>query len=212
MNSTRSTDVHMTRHTSRVLSGSMSALALMIVPALATALPTARPSAILMPNASLQTRVSQSDISSIVNDAAQAVVGPRGMKRLTDFGNLDSGWDGANGRRLDIHSVERFSHFFAETNFCPNDACIFMSRDGNVVVNWLDPASAGQDIIELEFCVDGIDYFIEASGEEGSVPFEPYGFQLLVEHINRHMAGLVEYHALYMSADTAPVSTLAVAA
>ena len=55
-----------------------------------------------------------------------------------------------------------------------------MSAQGNVVVNW--PDQDGQ-LVELEFLPSGIDYFIERSGEEGTVPKGDIGFTKLLNRV-----------------------------
>ena len=55
-----------------------------------------------------------------------------------------------------------------------------MSSRGNVVVNWLD--HQGQ-LLELEFHPNGIDYFVERTGEEGSSGVESQDFGVLLDRV-----------------------------
>ena len=55
-----------------------------------------------------------------------------------------------------------------------------MSAQGNVVVNWPDQAD---QLIELEFHSSGVEYFIERSGEEGTVKRGDVGFTKLLNRV-----------------------------
>ena len=127
----------------------------------------------------------QEDVSTLISDAANAAVGTAGLKRLGNFFRLQAGWDGRASKPIDLNSVAVFSSFFAETGLRPDQLGVFMSAQGNVVVNW--PDQAGQ-LIELEFHSSGVDYFIERSGEEGTVKSSDFGFSKLLNRV----AGFVE--------------------
>jgi hypothetical protein len=60
--------------------------------------------------------------------------------------------------------MEAFSQFFRDTGLHPDGLAVFMSREGNVTVNWLDESGG---LIELEFSDAGVHFFVEGSGEEG---------------------------------------------
>ena len=120
------------------------------------------------------------DVSTLITDAASAAVGTAGLKRLGNFFRLQAGWDGRASKPIDLNSVAVFSSFFAETGLRPDQLGVFMSAQGNVVVNW--PDQAGQ-LIELEFHSSGVDYFIERSGEEGTVKRGDFGFSKLLNRV-----------------------------
>lgn len=119
----------------------------------------------------------QEGISTLIHDAAKAAIGDTGSKRLENFFRLQAGWDGDASKPINLNSVEVFSNFFAETGLHPDRLGIFMSAQGNVVVNW--PDQDGQ-LVELEFLPSGIEYFIERSGEEGAVAKGDIGFTKLL--------------------------------
>ena len=120
------------------------------------------------------------DVSTLISDGANAAVGAAGLKRLGNFFRLQAGWDGRASKPIDLNSVAVFSSFFAETGLRPDQLGVFMSAQGNVVVNW--PDQAGQ-LIELEFHSSGVDYFIERSGEEGTVQRGDVGFTKLLNRV-----------------------------
>lgn len=122
----------------------------------------------------------QEDVSTLISDAANAAVGTAGLKRLGNFFRLQAGWDGRASKPIDLNSVAVFSSFFAETGLRPDQLGVFMSAQGNVVVNW--PDQAGQ-LIELEFHSSGVDYFIERSGEEGTDKRGDFGFRKLLNRV-----------------------------
>ena len=127
----------------------------------------------------------QEEVSTLISDAARVAVGPAGLKRLENFFRLQAGWDGRASKPIDLNSVAVFSSFFAETGLRPDRLGVFMSAQGNVVVNW--PDQDGQ-LVELEFHSSGVDYFIERRGEEGAVARGDIGFSKLL----RQVAGRVE--------------------
>ncbi|HVK54061.1 MAG TPA: hypothetical protein VM532_03435 [Burkholderiales bacterium] len=121
----------------------------------------------------------QEDVSTLISDAAKAAIGTTGLKRLENFFRLQAGWDGKGSKPIELKSVEVFSSFFAETGLRPNQLGVFMSAQGNVVVNWLD--QEGQ-LVELEFLPSGVEYFIAKSGEEGTTMGD-IGFSKLLNRL-----------------------------
>lgn len=120
------------------------------------------------------------DVSTLISNAARAAVGTAGLTRLENFFRLQAGWDGRASKPIDLNSVAVFSSFFAETGLRPDQLGVFMSAQGNVVVNW--PDQDGQ-LVELEFHSSGVDYFIERSGEEGTVARGDIGFSKLLDRV-----------------------------
>jgi hypothetical protein len=122
----------------------------------------------------------QEKTSTLISNAAKVAIGNAGFKRLENFFLLSAGWDGSASKPIDLSSVVVFSRFFSETGLRPNRLGIFMSAQGNVVVNWLDQ---DERLVELEFLPTGIEYFIERSGEEGTVPNGDIGFTKLFNRV-----------------------------
>jgi hypothetical protein len=116
------------------------------------------------------------DVSMLLSDAAASSIGAGGLKRLKDFLQLEAGWDGRGSKAMDLKSVAVFSRFFSESGLIPQHIGIFMSAQGNVVVNWPDQSN---QLIELEFHPSSVDYFIERNGLEGTVAVGDIGFTKL---------------------------------
>jgi hypothetical protein len=127
----------------------------------------------------------QEDVSTLISDAARGAVGTAGLKRLENFFRLQGGWDGQASKPIDLTSVEVFSHFVSQSGLRPDQLGVYMSAQGNVVVNWPDH---GGRLIELEFHSNGVDYFVERSGEEDTVTSGDIGFSKLLSRV----AGSVE--------------------
>lgn len=116
--------------------------------------------------------------SSLLSRSAMTAIGNTGLRRLANFFRLHAGWDGNSSKPIDLHSVEVFSSFFADTGFRADGLSVFMSGQGNVVVNWLDQ---NNQLIELEFLKSGVEYFVESTGEEGAVSKGSIGFSELLK-------------------------------
>jgi hypothetical protein len=100
---------------------------------------------------------------SPLSEAARLALGDDGVERLERFGQLRANWDGQGAHTLSDDSVAAFSQFFRDTGLRPDGLAVFMSRYGNVAVNWFDADA----LVELEFAADGVHYFFERTGTEG---------------------------------------------
>jgi hypothetical protein len=99
-----------------------------------------------------------------LSEAAKLAIGAQGLQRLDRFRTLRANWDREGARPLNMSSVIAFSQFFRDSGLRPMGLAVFMTRDGNVAVNWVDE----QDLVtELEFQPDGVHYFFELTGDEG---------------------------------------------
>lgn len=127
-------------------------------------------------SSAIRVGVLHESASTLISDAARAAVGTAGLKRLESFFQLKSGWDGVGSKPINLNSIASFSNFFDETGLRPEGLGVFMSAQGNVVVNWLDKH---RQLVELEFSPSGLDYFIEENGEEGTLTKDMRFGQLL---------------------------------
>ncbi|MHB8116630.1 MAG: hypothetical protein ACYDC7_03535 [Acidithiobacillus ferrivorans] len=109
--------------------------------------------------------VAQDKLSPVdtLSENAIQVIGKNGVDRLHAFSRLTSGWDGLYSQPLQAESVINFNSFMMQTGFSPHEACIFMTREGNVVLNWLAPV---KKVNELEFSADHLAYYSEETGDE----------------------------------------------
>ncbi|MFC5438513.1 hypothetical protein [Rhodanobacter ginsenosidimutans] len=101
-----------------------------------------------------------------IGPSAKAVLGELGIQRLESFLQLRAGWDGPTSKPIRLDSIDVFSQFFSDTALRPEQMGVFMSAEGNVVVNWLDKTA---QLVELEFDPDGVNYFIENGEIEGTI-------------------------------------------
>ena len=107
----------------------------------------------------MKPHINQSSLSA----TARLALGEKGVKRLEQFVRLRINWDGQGSHTLSEASVTCFSQFLHDTNLRPDGMAVFMSTEGNVVINWLDDGA----LIELEFATEGVQYYFERTGEEG---------------------------------------------
>lgn len=128
----------------------------------------------------------QANDSTLIGEDARSVIGAAGLKRLQSFLRLQNGWDGKSSKPINLKSVEVFSSFFADSGLRPKELGIFMSAQGNVVVNWPDHDDR---LVELEFLPNGVEYFMESSGEEGTVPKGDIGFSKLMIRLAKPAKG-----------------------
>lgn len=119
-----------------------------------------------------------------ISPSAKAALGELGVQRLESFMQLRAGWDGPDSRAIRLESIEVFSQFFADTALHPKQMGVFMSAEGNIVVNWLDQ---GGQLVELEFDPKGINYFIEDGGKEDTVFAGDLGFSGVSHFFKSHM-------------------------
>lgn len=99
-----------------------------------------------------------------LSEAAVRALGADGLERVERFRKLRANWDGEGARTLDVNSIAALSQFFRDTGLHPQGLAVFMSREGNVAVNWIDDSDG---MIELEFADVGVHFFLEGAGEEG---------------------------------------------
>lgn len=173
---------------SSTVGSSIIVLALLTVPANTVEAQHRSPSSPIVPCETSDTQQSSAvkagllheNVSTLISAAASAAVGSAGLKRLESFLQLQPGWDGMTSKPIDLNSIADFSSFFDETGCRPSRLGVFMSAEGNVVVNWPDQHD---QLVELEFHSSGVDYFIERSGEEGTIPREDIGFRELLNRI-----------------------------
>lgn len=131
-------------------------------------------------SSTLKSGLLREDISTLISNRAKSALGSTGVHRLQNFLRLQAGWDGQSSKPIDLRSVAAFSDFFAETGLQPDQLGVFMSAQGNVVVNW--PDRDGQ-LVELEFQSSELEYFIERNEEEGSIPNSSIEHRKLLERL-----------------------------
>lgn len=111
------------------------------------------------------------------SDLLSYLAGPVGLRRLEQFASLEAGWDGPNSWPLSSRSVSSARLFFDKTRLVVPELGLFMSKAGNLVVNWL----AAGSLVELEFEGGMIAYYFEQTGAEGSVSSDSEGYSQLLD-------------------------------
>lgn len=115
--------------------------------------------------------------------ALQAVrekLGEHAAYRLERFMAYQEGWDSGRGDPLQLGSLEGLPKFLAMADLGNRDAAIFMSPDGNVVLNWHRNQGS---LLEIEIFRDSILCFDEAEDSEVYLPMDR---SALGEYFSRH--------------------------
>lgn len=131
-------------------------------------------------------------IDRMINETTRSVLGEYNITRLREFADLSQGWDSGRGQRMNLLSLELVSRFLSDTKFRPDNPSVFMSADGNIVINWLDRGDESS-MVELEFRDSGINYYIEMADEEGTVVASNDAFRRLIGMIAPNEANAISY-------------------
>ena len=105
--------------------------------------------------------------TEILSTHAQDVLGDNGVARFELFKEYKKGWDAGHGvplAQISVAVMESFIAFYSEFNSEPS---LFLTTEGNIQLGWEDN---DDQIIEVEFLPDRIEYYIEALDEERSIP------------------------------------------
>lgn len=97
--------------------------------------------------------------STLDTEYLKGVLGDNNYQRLLSFYNYGTGWNGKGSRPIGNSSVllmqDYFRKFYPITYNAPdsktNSMSIFMSNDGNMILNWKDNKD---NLQELEFLFD----------------------------------------------------------
>lgn len=135
-------------------------------------------------SASIQLPLFKESLSKLLSTEAKRVIGEYGLRRLEHFGEYLTGWDSGLGSPIDRRSLTNFSEFLRATKLKPQNAAIFMSHDGELMLNW---ERSNGDVIELTFAPDSVGYYFESTDEEGSVSNSDAAVEMLdkIRMINR---------------------------
>lgn len=95
------------------------------------------------------------------------LVGELGRSRVELFRQVQAGWDHGKGEPLKLESLRKANDFAQGMRYCM-DVSVYMSTEGNLVLNWHDPVSTRKGdgrVVEVEFG-DVVSVFIENTGQE----------------------------------------------
>lgn len=95
------------------------------------------------------------------------LVGEHGRTRIELFRQVRAGWDHGKGEPLKLESLRKANEYAQGLRYCM-DVSVYMSTEGNLVLNWHDPVSTNKGdarVVEVEFG-DVVSVFIENTGQE----------------------------------------------
>lgn len=122
-------------------------------------------------------RVSRSshrtDSCPVLERVAQTIAAKldaQAAKRLKRLATFADGWDQGQGQALTEDSLLGLERLLELADFRGLDVALFLSRDGQLLLNWPD---AQNELVELEVARNCLMVFIGANGEEFEVPLEP---------------------------------------
>ena len=95
------------------------------------------------------------------------LVGSNGQARIEIFRQMEAGWDHGRGEALKLESLRKANEWAQGIGY-RMDVSVFMSTDGNIVLNWHDPlpsVDGSGKIVELEFG-EVVSVYIEKTGVE----------------------------------------------
>lgn len=100
-------------------------------------------------------------------------------QRLNMLFGCEENWDGQGASDLDLASLNIASHFISIYDLRGKEVGVFMSADGNTVLNW--PAPNGSGLVEIEFLPDGYSLFVSGMDDEKFFDFDDAGFEEAIE-------------------------------
>jgi hypothetical protein len=103
-----------------------------------------------------------------LNDNAKRIIGDNGLRRFKEFQSYQEGWEFGQGKRLSLYSVRTFEWVLMRLpELAVQEPSLFLTRNGNLQLGFED---AQGSTIEIEFFPNRVEYYMEASDEEGSIP------------------------------------------
>lgn len=97
----------------------------------------------------------------LLADQTKTALLGNGLARLREFSQLPHGWDGGSGEPMKLASLGQLNNFFYSTGFLRQNLGLFMSQEGNLIINWLDDMEA---VVEIEFLAEEASIFLERTG------------------------------------------------
>ncbi|KAA6183931.1 hypothetical protein F2Q65_14065 [Thiohalocapsa marina] len=98
-----------------------------------------------------------------------AKLGAQAARRLQRLATYPDGWDQGQGRALADDSLLGLERLLDLADWSGLDVALFLSRDGQVLVNWPD---AQGEVVELEIARDHFTCFMASTGDEIELPIE----------------------------------------
>jgi len=95
------------------------------------------------------------------------LVGAQGQSRIEIFRQMSAGWDNGRGQALNLESLRQANEYARGMGYRA-DVSVFMSEEGNIVLNWFDPPATAETAgktVEIEFG-QVVSVYIERTGAE----------------------------------------------
>ncbi|MGD9810918.1 MAG: hypothetical protein AB7U35_06225 [Sphingobium sp.] len=96
-------------------------------------------------------------------------LGARAAERFSRFMEYEDGWDGGRGKSLDPGSTASLMQLLSLIDLSTHDVGLFMSLDGNVVLNW---TMADGSLVEIELAPEAVNVYVERSESDITIPFD----------------------------------------
>lgn len=116
--------------------------------------------------------VAREDLTRAVSEN----LGEHAAERFRRFMDYPDGWDHGCGRRLDPGSIDAFLRLLRMTDLPTANVGLFMSPDGNVVINWESPTD---DFIEIEIEPETLEVYLGSEDREITVPLDEEAIRAL---------------------------------
>ena len=96
-------------------------------------------------------------------------LGPHGWGRMHHFRNFyGPGWGNGQGKPVSPRAFESMVRFLKAVQFpTPSFPSIFLTDRGGLELCWED--AIGKKV-QVEFCAEGAEFYVESTGDEGVLP------------------------------------------
>ena len=122
-------------------------------------------------------RIAMDDLA--VEQSLLAKLGARGWGRIHHLRNhYNQPWGEGGGEPLSPRALDGLTRFVSAATFpSGRQPSVFLTDQGNLELSWEDARGLAR---QVEFTATGIDYFVAATGEEGS-----FGLDRLVDVVSK---------------------------
>ncbi len=96
-------------------------------------------------------------------------------ERLAQIFDCEAGWDGSNARELSLESLHWCAQFISSYELRGKEVGVFMSPDGEMVLNW--PKTAGGGLAEITFSKNGYSLFVTGWDDDAFYEFSDPRFE-----------------------------------
>lgn len=107
-----------------------------------------------------------------LSENSKRIIGDHGVQRFEEFKRYHDGWDYGRGKALSPRSVATFEAFLRQVpELSAVEPSLFLTSEGNLQLGWEDGEGG---VVEVDFLPDGVEYYIDTTGEEGTVRLEAF--------------------------------------